>query len=1320
MIGPRLTALATIITTCLGACVGAHAGAVAWISQETGSFYLKEYPEVNTPMDAVSVLVAGPTSLEVAQGLTSAIPPGTRLLQLEVVPGGAIVDLSAEAAVGLDETSSEMIFRQVMYTLRQFELDSNVRVLVEGKAISDYLAPVPPAIYSAPAGPAPSTKLAAPEGVGLSGKRITLSPGHGYLWTGSYWATQRGGNCGNPPEDFHNLKIAWFLKAYLEGDGAYVQPVREFDQSRGNGPSGHPWWQEAAYAWLRDAGYSCSVYASSSGICDYTGAVHRSNDDIRSRPLASNLDSRGNTDIYVSIHTNAYQGDCYGSSCPSGTDVFYTNDLEHAPWGPASITLAQYLHDRTIDAINAAGETRADGAAWGCHGSCSAKYGNFGETRIPQRPAALLELGFHDSCSTDAPKMEQPFFQSVAMWGMYNGICQYFGNTPTWAMYSSEYVSDTIPASMHTGETVPVSITFRNRGVLWDEAHGFRLGAVGDSDPFAGNRQSLGSASINPGATATFTFNFVAPSTPGTYITDWRMVRDGHAWFGETLSKQVVVQPGTVDIEPPSVPGNLQSDATDYNRVNLSWTASTDNVAVTSYEVWRNGTLAATVTHPTTAYSDTGRTQGTTYTYQVRAKDSSNNYSDFSNSSSAKTWTIVAQDSFANLNAWTPAQVADGTIRGCTLDAGTGSDLPGGSGPPSARADVGSAGTNGSYSYLGFPASFAVGYIECSFKDTSTSNNSRQGISFRKFLNDNPTLPRLVYFLGLDSTLGYGGYDCEVFSASAGWTKHQDTGGGRIIGWRRFKVAIDGSNALFYVDGNLKDTFPEPVEGPEGCNRFYIGYNYNVNQTGWYDDFLAVFPSPPTPAMGAPSGVGTDRITWNYTEGSKDWEQGFYIRDTDGTLKASGARNSTSVTETGLSPNTTYSRTVSAYNGTLESNASSAQSATTLSTPPTAGSISASPPTATWTNGAFSFTSTVPFGAGGVDHYRYHFDQSPTHSWDGTEPAWTGGTLMVSAATTGANWYLHVRGFNSAGVANGTLDLGPFYYDGSGPIVTVVDDGGEWTASTSKLSAAWAAADAGSGIASYEYALGTSPGGADVRDWTPAGSATEVTAGGLGLSEGNVYYFSVRATDAVGNVGPALSSDGIRVAPLAARISDARLLPAGAPCRMLAKPVVAAFGSRLYIEEPDRSAAIAIVSEAAAGVGDLVDLAGVLSASSEERSIACDYAEVVGTGGAVAPMWMLAGRIGGADFGPTPGAAGGLGLNNVGLLVGVCGLTSGRNPETGEFRVSDGSGSVKVLAAGLTLPDDGAFVRVVGVSRLDGSLAPFVAPRSQADIMSLQ
>ena len=59
--------------------------------------------------------------------------------------------------------------------------------------------------------------------------------------------------------------------------------------------------------------------------------------------------------------------------------------------------------------------------------------------------------------------------------------------------------------------------------------------------------------------------------------------------------------------------------------INISWTASTDNVAVTGYEIFRDGSLYASVAG--TSYADSGLPPLTSHAYQVRARDAAGNRS---------------------------------------------------------------------------------------------------------------------------------------------------------------------------------------------------------------------------------------------------------------------------------------------------------------------------------------------------------------------------------------------------------------------------------------------------------------------------------------------------------------------------------------------------------------------------------------------------------------------------------------------------------------------------------------------------------------------
>lgn len=82
----------------------------------------------------------------------------------------------------------------------------------------------------------------------------------------------------------------------------------------------------------------------------------------------------------------------------------------------------------------------------------------------------------------------------------------------------------------------------------------------------------------------------------------------------------------TFDIDAPSVPQNLVASSVTSNSAQLTWSASTDNVAVTGYRIYQNnGTLLKTVTTLTT--SMTGLTASTAYVFYVKAVDAAGNES---------------------------------------------------------------------------------------------------------------------------------------------------------------------------------------------------------------------------------------------------------------------------------------------------------------------------------------------------------------------------------------------------------------------------------------------------------------------------------------------------------------------------------------------------------------------------------------------------------------------------------------------------------------------------------------------------------------------
>ena len=175
----------------------------------------------------------------------------------------------------------------------------------------------------------------------------------------------------------------------------------------------------------------------------------------------------------------------------------------------------------------------------------------------------------------------------------------------------------------------------------------------------------------------------------GTYPTDAIPGYDVPAgqWFAAEFQQLVAnaypslgstTTGGGGDTTPPSVPTGLTVTGTTSGSVSLSWTASTDNVGVTGYDVFRGGTRVATVTSGTT-YTDTGLTAATAYSYTVDARDAAGNVSA---ASSAVTATTAAASGGGG-----------GTSAGCTAAYSVSSDWGSGFNASVTVTDTGTAAT---------------------------------------------------------------------------------------------------------------------------------------------------------------------------------------------------------------------------------------------------------------------------------------------------------------------------------------------------------------------------------------------------------------------------------------------------------------------------------------------------------------------------------------------------------------------------------------------------------------------------------------------------
>lgn len=94
---------------------------------------------------------------------------------------------------------------------------------------------------------------------------------------------------------------------------------------------------------------------------------------------------------------------------------------------------------------------------------------------------------------------------------------------------------------------------------------------------------------------------------------------------------------GSVESTAPTTPTSPSATSTGITSIHLSWTASTDNVGVAGYLIYRGGSLVKTTEGTATTFDDVGLAAGTNYSYKVASFDGAGNTSAQTSSVNATT-----------------------------------------------------------------------------------------------------------------------------------------------------------------------------------------------------------------------------------------------------------------------------------------------------------------------------------------------------------------------------------------------------------------------------------------------------------------------------------------------------------------------------------------------------------------------------------------------------------------------------------------------------------------------------------------------------------
>jgi fibronectin type 3 domain-containing protein len=149
------------------------------------------------------------------------------------------------------------------------------------------------------------------------------------------------------------------------------------------------------------------------------------------------------------------------------------------------------------------------------------------------------------------------------------------------------------------------------------------------------------------GAVTSYLDSTAAASTAYTYTVS---AVDAAGNLSSASNSAAVTTP-PADLTPPSAPSNLTAVMINASHINLTWTGSTDNIAVASYQVLRNGTAIGTTS--STAYADLTTKNNGSYTYTVKAVDTSGNVSTASNSATPVTPLFYDGFEAGNFSKWT-------------------------------------------------------------------------------------------------------------------------------------------------------------------------------------------------------------------------------------------------------------------------------------------------------------------------------------------------------------------------------------------------------------------------------------------------------------------------------------------------------------------------------------------------------------------------------------------------------------------------------------------------------------------------------------------
>ena len=345
-----------------------------------------------------------------------------------------------------------------------------------------------------------------------------------------------------------------------------------------------------------------------------------------------------------------------------------------------------------------------------------------------------------------------------------------------------------------------------------------------------------------------------------------------------------------VDSQPPTAPTNLHQTGSTLTSVSLAWNASNDNVGVTNYNVYVDGSLSASPSATTVTVGSL--TCGTTHTVAVEATDAAGNVSPQAVTSAATatcpptTTRIAVADAYVDQSA---GSTNFGTATKLRVDTS-----------PDVR------------SYLRFDLTGVTGIVSATLEIYATSSQS-SGFDVHGVTDNTWSEPGITYANAPAPTVAVAGSSGPAVTGA--WTSTDVTsivsGGGLVS----FALTGKSTTALSLASRESGTTAPKLV----------------VTTSGGSGDTQP----PTTPSNVHATGSTTTSVSFGWTASTDDVGVDHYTAFVDG--NAAGQTGTPSFTATGLSCGTSHTFSVQAFDAA--GNHSPASSPISASTSACSGSV---------------------------------------------------------------------------------------------------------------------------------------------------------------------------------------------------------------------------------------------------------------------------------------------------------------------------------------------------------------------------------------------